>query len=160
MLIRITTDRGGGVTHRRGYAAASTYFPCHCAITAVVAQEQWNFFLITTTVVLLCARLTTRLTTLRSRDIAAAAANKLEKDPHLSLCPPELVITHWWAHLHPKSTLIHFAKSSGVSRFACWWTVDGGFSLQSSVCILKTTLVWGILHHHEDTLLVVMCEIK
>lgn len=63
---------------------------------------------------------------------AAAVANKLEKDAGLPARLPELVITHSWSHLHPKSKLIHFAKSSAVPYFACWWTAAPRFSLQSS----------------------------
>lgn len=86
----------------------------------------------------------TCVTSLRSKNMAAAVANKLEKGTNLSVCPPELAITHLWAHLHPKSKLIHFAKSSAVPCFACWWAAGWRFSLQSSgPQKLKGGDVWG-----------------
>lgn len=85
------------------------------------------------------------VTSLRSKNMAATVANKLEKGTNLSACPPQLAITHLWAHLHPKSKLIHFAKSSAVLCFACWWAAGWRFFLQSSVQPqkLKGGDVWG-----------------
>ena len=52
------------------------------------------------------------------QNMARTVPNKLEKGTHLFACPPELVITRPCAHLHPKSKLIHFAKSSAVPCLA------------------------------------------
>lgn len=84
--------------------------------------------------------------------------------------PLGLAITHPCAHLHPKSKLIHFAKSSAATHLACWWAAVGSFSLQSSLCRLKERKgekqnktddtererwrFWlGFLYQHADTLL-------
>ena len=68
---------------------------------------------------------------LRSKDIARTVANKLEKGTNLAACPPELVITRPRAHLHPKSKLIHFAKSSAVPTSCMLMSGWFEFSLQS-----------------------------
>lgn len=52
------------------------------------------------------------------QNMADAGANKLEKGTNLSACPPESLITRPCAHLHPKSKLIHFAKSSAAAAAA------------------------------------------
>lgn len=70
---------------------------------------------------------------LRSKDIARTVANKLEKGTNLAACPPELVITRPRAHLHPKSKLIHFAKSSAVPTSCMLMSGWFEFFLQSSV---------------------------
>lgn len=59
--------------------------------------------------------------TITQQNMVRTVPNKLEKGTNLFFfaCPPELVITCPCAHLHPKSKLIHFAKSSAAPCLAC-----------------------------------------
>lgn len=83
----------------------------------------------------------TLITLLRSKTWRVLYPTKLEKGTDLFFflhALPELVITRPCAHLHPKSKLIHFAKSSAVRHVSHaderrWLE----FSLQSFSCSHK-----------------------